>query len=130
MVIVVVGGLLFRAWQSRPGPAAITVTPSRVERTAEVETHTGVRVRVETCRRDADRAQTRMAGYIENIGNVDLHYVTVKSIWKDRDGGLITTDTLYALNDAILEPGARKPFEDISERSGVARCNAEALDWW
>ena len=68
--------------------------------------------------------------YIENVGTVDLHYVTVKSIWKNAAGMVIETNEIYALSNGALAPGDRKEFHDVTDLTTAARCNAEPIDWW
>ncbi|MCB1692756.1 MAG: FxLYD domain-containing protein, partial [Pseudomonadales bacterium] len=95
---------------------------------AKDKTRTSVRVHVETCNKSF--AKTAMGGYIENTGTVDLHYVTVETIWKNKDGLVVSTDLVYVLNGDTLAPGARKTFSDSSNLPSVARCNANPVDWW
>lgn len=126
-VLLVVGGLVFRAFLNESEPGAVT---PRTAPASEDETRTGVRVRVSGCNRESEQGPTVLVGYAENSGNVDLHYVTVKSIWKNSAGQMIASDTLYAVNGQRLAPGERVTFTDSSPVRGVARCNAEAMDWW
>lgn len=88
---------------------------------------TAVDVRVTRCERH--NARTESSGYIENVGNVDLHFVTINVIWKNSSGLVIETDSTYALNNGKLSPGDRKAFRAFTNLP-AARCNAEALDWW
>jgi hypothetical protein len=126
-VLLVVGGLVFRAFFDDRKPGAVTPGTAPA---SEDETRTGVRVRVSGCNRESEQGPTVLVGYAENSGNVDLHYVTVQSIWKNSAGQVIASDTLYAVNGQSLAPGERVTFTDSSAVRGVARCNAEAIDWW
>ena len=92
------------------------------------KSQTAVAVRVTHCGRD-ESGRTQMTGYIDNVGNVDLHYVTVNAIWKNADGLPISIDRIYALRSGKLAPGASKQFQAFTYLP-AARCNAEAVDWW
>lgn len=92
-----------------------------------VKAQTLVEVNVTQCERNKGR--TEITGYIRNVGNVDLHYVTVDAIWKDAVGLPIKTDLVYALTNEKLPPGASKPFHAFTNLP-AAKCNAEAVDWW
>ncbi|XOV88920.1 MAG: FxLYD domain-containing protein [Pseudomonadota bacterium] len=124
-VLVIVGGLIYRNHFRQA-----VVTPDLPATTEGVRdtTETRVRVRVTECVRDFGR--TRMTGIVSNTGNVDLHYVTVRAIWKNAAGGVIGSDVLYALNDGQLPPGEVITFNDVTELTTASRCNAEAVDWW
>lgn len=93
----------------------------------KVKQETAVFVQVTRCERKNGR--TEMTGHIVNVGNTDLHYVTVDAIWKDGAGLPIKTDRLYALNNGDLAPNESKEFHAFTELP-AARCNAEAVDWW
>ncbi|MEX0941981.1 MAG: FxLYD domain-containing protein [Pseudomonadales bacterium] len=128
-VLILVGGLVANSFLGAPQrPLAVeteTSGPDKID-----QTRTGVRVRVSNCSRESGYGRTLLEGYVENTGNVDLHYVTVKSIWKDLNGRVIATTTTFAVNGNRLAPGERVEFTDSSEESDVDRCNVEAIDWW
>lgn len=125
VLIVVLGGLWYRAWQlERParGPG------QNAREEPEAKRRPQVRVEMTRCRRVYGR--TEMEGYVENIGTVDLQYVTVQSIWKDSVGRIIGTDVIYVVTEESLKPGERRAFHDVTPMSNAARCNARPLDWW
>lgn len=104
--------------------------PVQVEQTAKKKQkqETLVRVKVTECVRRYGR--TEATGYIENVGNVDLHYVTVNSIWKNTAGLVIQTNVVYALKNGKLAPGQRKEYHDVTDLVTATKCNAEPIDWW
>ncbi len=71
-----------------------------------------------------------MKGHITNIGNVDLHYVTVKLLWLNSAGLLVEAKETYVLNNEVLPPGESRPFIDFSQKVSAVRCNVETIDWW
>lgn len=123
-VILIIGTLLVRSYfmEEAGGPS-----PGAAEEET-VKPRTAVRVKLTDCTRRYGRTESR--GYIENVGNVDLHFVTVKSIWKNSSGLVIHTDTAYALKGEVLRPGERKKFEDVTQITTATKCNAEPIDWW
>jgi len=106
--------------------AVVIVAP--IEETAAPNTRTAVRAKVSSCEQVHGRVQLR--GYVENIGNTDLSFVTVTAIWKNTNGQVVETATVYVVKDVILQPGERREFEASTENRRAARCNAEPLDWW
>ena len=126
VVFLVLAGLLHGTYFQKE-EHSVSVAPT-VEVTAPKETETRIKVRVTGCRRDYGR--TVMRGTVQNTGNVDLHYIRVRSIWKNQQGGVVSTDMIYALTGGSLAPGKLKEFEDVSDLTSVARCNAEGVDWW
>ena len=123
VVLAVMGTLGIRYYLTREeAPQVVEQAPAKKEKP-----QTAVDVGVTRCERKNDR--TESTGYIQNVGNVDLHYVTVNAIWKDGNGLVIKTDLIYALNDGKLAPGERKVFHAFTDLP-AAKCNAEAVDWW
>ena len=123
VVAAVMGFLGYRYYQQENQP------PPEEHKAAvkKEKPNTAVYVRVTQCDRKNDR--TESTGYIENVGNVDLHYVSINAIWKNADGLIIKYDRVLALNNGTLAPGKRKTFHAFTE-APAARCNAEAVDWW
>jgi hypothetical protein len=95
---------------------------------AEAKRETRVKVRVLSCDRNYQR--TEMRGVLLNTGNVELHYVRVRSLWKNDHAMVIGSDIFYALNGEVLAPEQQRPFVAVTELSTATRCNAEAVDWW
>lgn len=124
VVIAVMGTLGVRYYLDSQQPAQ----PEKKQTENQEKAQTAVAVRVTHCGRD-ENGRTYMTGYIDNVGNVDLHYVTVNAIWKNADGLPISVDRIYALRSGTLAPGASKQFQAFTNLP-AARCNAEALDWW
>ena len=75
-------------------------------------------------------AKTTAKGHITNVGNVDLHYVTVKLMWLNSVGLLVEAKETYALNNEILPPGESRSFIGFSQKASAVRCNVETVDWW
>lgn len=123
VVLAVMGTLGVRYYMNRD----LTTQTVKTAPPKKEKPRTSVEVRVTQCERKNDR--TGSSGFIENTGNVDLHYVTVNAIWKDANGLVIETDRIYALNNGKLEPGQRKKFQAFTTLP-AAKCNAEAVDWW
>ena len=84
--------------------------------------------KLSSCERVQNR--TRLKGYVENIGNTDLSFVTVTALWKDTNGLVIESAIIYVVKDVVLAPGERREFEASAEKDRAARCNVELLDWW
>lgn len=122
---LVLGILLYRAWLAGVAPSEPAADE---DASTAVAPRTAVRVKLTECRRVYGR--TESTGYIENVGNVELHYVTVTSIWKNAQGQVIGTDTVYALQSDELAPGERRVFHDVTTLTTAQKCNAEPLDWW
>ncbi|MCB1645782.1 MAG: FxLYD domain-containing protein [Pseudomonadales bacterium] len=88
----------------------------------------GVRAAVEDCSQRDGR--TEMTGYVENVGNTRLSFVTVTTLWKNAQGLVIERGTVYVVQEDILNPGERRSFHDVSEKTTVVKCNVEVADWW
>ena len=124
VVAAVMGTLGVRYYLDSRQPAPV----EKKEAASQEKQQTAVAVRVTHCGRD-ENGRTQMTGYIDNVGSVDLHYVTVNAIWKNADGLPISIDRIYALRSGKLAPGASKQFQAFTYLP-AARCNAEAVDWW
>ncbi len=125
--LVAVGVLVYRDYAGRTAAPEATAPAEGPPEQAEVKT--SVRVTLTACNRTPS-GRMRMDGYILNTGTGPLHFVTVRSIWKNRAGLEIGTETFYALNGAALDPGDRKTFSHTTDLASAARCNAEPVDWW
>ena len=127
VVAVVVGTLLYRDWpQSVVEDSAFTV-PEKAS--SEPKRSTQVKAILTECNKRRG-AKTTMKGHITNVGNVDLHYVTVKLLWLNSAGLLVEAKETYVLNNEILPPGESRPFIDFSQKVSAVRCNVETIDWW
>ena len=127
VVVVVVGTLLYRDWpQSVVEDSALTV-PEKAS--SEPKRSTQVKAILTECNKRRG-AKTTMKGHITNVGNVDLHYVTVKLLWLNSAGLLVEAKETYVLNNEILPPGESRPFIDFSQKVSAVRCNVETIDWW
>jgi hypothetical protein len=127
VVVVTIGSLLYRAQSIEPLPKGLQT--DTMETDAGLAISTQVVAVMTDCNRDGgDRIVGR--GLIRNIGNVDLHYVTVKVLWMNSVGLLAEANETYALNDEILPPGAEKVFIDVTKSPTAVRCNVETVDWW
>jgi hypothetical protein len=106
----------------------VVVIIEPVEEILVPDTRTAARAKVSSCERVNSR--TQLKGYVENIGNTNLSFVTVTALWKDQNALVIETAIIYVVKDVILKPGQRREFEASAEKSRAARCNVELLDWW
>lgn len=124
VLIIVLGTLGVRAYlKQEEAPVQVTQKPVKKEKQT-----TAVRVVVTECVRHYGKTEAK--GYIENVGNVPLHHVTVNSIWKNSAGMVIQNQVVYALTDGNLAPGERKEYQDVTDLVTATKCNAEPIDWW
>lgn len=124
VLVIVLGTLGVRAYLKKDeAPVQATTAPVKKDKQ-----RTAVRVVVTQCVRHYGK--TEATGYIENVGNVDLHHVTVNSIWKNSAGLVIRNQVVYALKDGKLAPGERKEYQDVTDLVTATKCNAEPIDWW
>ena len=96
---------------------------------AEPQRSTQVKAVLTECNRSRG-TRTIAKGHITNIGNVDLHYVTVKVLWLNDSGLLVEANETYALNNDILPPGESREFIDVTQKVSAVKCNVETIDWW
>lgn len=127
VVVLVLGILVFRNWPqlseeefALPLPEKTSSAPKRSTLVKAVLTECNKR----------PGARTTAKGHITNVGNVDLHYVTVKLLWLNSAGLLVEAKETYVLNNEILPPGESRPFIDFSQKVSAVRCNVETIDWW
>lgn len=125
--LLAVGFLVYRDYAGRSAAPESSAPSEALAEEAEVKT--SARVTLTACNRTPS-GRMRMDGYILNTGTGPLHFVTVRSIWKNRAGLEIGTETFYALNGAALGPGDRKAFSHTTDLASAAKCNAEPVDWW
>jgi hypothetical protein len=127
VVVLVVGTLVYRTWPATDaGNSGLTIPGNRNE---EAERSTQVKAILTECNR-SQGARTIAKGHITNIGNVDLHYVTVKVLWLNSTGFLVEANETYALNNEILPPGESREFIDVTRKVSAVKCNVETIDWW
>ena len=126
-VILVIGTLVYRSSPSDKKSELPTQTNAKE---VEKPRSTQVKARLESCRRDKGSKQTLAQGYIENIGNADLHYVTLEIQWQNRLGTTIEANEIYVLRDEALAPGKRKEFVSTTDNRIAMRCNVRKVDWW
>ena len=127
VVVLVLGILVFRNWPqlseeefALPLPEKTSSAPKRSTLVKAVLTECNKR----------PGARTTAKGHITNVGNVDLHYVTVKLMWLNSVGLLVEAKETYALNNEILPPGESRSFIGFSQKGSAVRCNVETVDWW
>ena len=125
LVVLAVGWLLSRAYlqpdvvRKGDGTELQQSEPKRISR---------VRAVVGDCSRIGNR--TRLQGSVRNTGNTTLGLVTVQSLWKNKDGLVLSTGVVCVVNQSNpLEPGDSRDFEDTTQVSNVTKCNVEPLDW-
>jgi len=132
VVIVVVGSLFYRTLLYQTGSVADpeASAPGTLETLdTEPKRSTQVKATLTDCNR-SQGARTIAKGHITNIGNVDLHYVTVKVLWLNSSGLLVEANETYALNNDILPPGESREFVDVTRKVSAVTCNVETIDWW
>ena len=127
VVVLVLGILVFRNWPqlseeefALPLPEKTSSAPKRSTLVKAVLTECNKR----------PGARTTAKGHITNVGNVDLHYVSVKLMWLNSVGLLVEAKETYALNNEILPPGESRSFIGFSQKVSAVRCNVETVDWW
>ena len=126
-IIIVIGTLVYR---SQPSDKQEEV-PGQVETIKEeVTPSTQVKAKIQACRREQGSKKTLATGYIENIGNADLRYVTLEIQWQTRLGTVIEANEIYVLRDESLAPGKRKEFVSATDNRIAERCNVRKVDWW
>ena len=127
VVLLVVGTLLYRDWAFvGVDHAALPVQkkPSQIAKRS-----TMVKATLTECNKRSGTG-TLAKGHITNVGNVNLHYVTVKLLWLNSVGLLVETKETYALNNEILSPGESREFMDVTRKVSAVKCNVETIDWW
>ncbi len=128
-VIVVVGTLAYRAYFVEP-ESTEDISEEVAEVPLEETRRTAAWAKLTECNKADGKNLIEAKGYVENTGNVDLNYVTVKVIWSNRHGLVVEETEMYALNNEVLPPGAKKEFTDVTEHPRVTQCNVEPVDWW
>ena len=127
LVVLVVGTLLYRDWpQLRAEDSSLPVPEKSA---SEPQRSTQVKATLTECNKRPG-AKTSAKGYITNVGNVDLHYVSVKLLWLNSAGLLVEAKETYVLNNEILPPGESRQFMDFTQKVSAVRCNVETIDWW
>ena len=127
VVVLVVGTLLFRDWSQLGEEDSALPVPEKSS--SEPKRSTQVKARLTECSK-LPGARTSAKGHITNIGNVDLHYVTVKLLWLNSAGLLVEAKETYVLNNEILPPGETRSFIGFTQKVSAVRCNVETIDWW
>jgi hypothetical protein len=126
-VVLVLGTIAVRNWpQSSEEGFAL---PRQENSSSEPKRSTLVKAVLTECNKQPG-AKTTAKGHITNVGNVDLHYVTVKLMWLNSVGLLVEAKETYALNNEILPPGESRSFIGFSQKASAVRCNLETVDWW
>jgi hypothetical protein len=72
----------------------------------------------------------RLAGYVENTGEVTVKFVRVRAIYRNADDKIIQIEEIFAVGDTPLHPGERAGFEDSKRNYLIRKCGAKVLDWW
>lgn len=127
VVVLVVGTIVFRNWPQLSEEGSALPVPEKSS--SEPKRSTLVKAVLTECNKRPG-ARTTAKGHITNVGNVDLHYVTVKLMWLNSVGLLVEAKETYALNNEILPPGESRPFMDFTQKVSAVRCNVETVDWW
>ena len=127
VVLAVIGTLVYRSQLDKPTPQ-VTGQVEPIE--LETARSTQVKARLKNCRREEDDEKTLAEGYIENIGNADLRYVTLEVQWLNRIGTIVEANEIYVLRDEALPPGERKTFISTTSNRIAVRCNVRKVDWW
>ena len=72
----------------------------------------------------------RLAGYVENTGEVTVKFVRVKAIYRNSDDKIIQIEEIFAVGDTPLHPGEKASFEDSKRNYLIRKCGAKIMDWW
>jgi hypothetical protein len=72
----------------------------------------------------------RLAGYVENTGEVTVKFVRVRAIYRNDDDKIIQIEEIFAVGDSPLHPGERARFEDSKRNYLIRKCGAKVMDWW
>ena len=126
-VFIVIGTLVYR---SQPSDKQEEFTHQVKTIKEETALSTQVKAKIQACRREQGSKKTLATGYIENIGNADLRYVTLEIQWLTRLGTVIEANEIYVLRDESLAPGKRKEFVSATDNRIAVRCNVRKVDWW
>lgn len=126
-VVLVVGTLLYRDWPQLRAEDPILPVPENAG--SEPKRSTQVKARLTECNKRPG-GKTSAEGLIINVGNVDLHYVSVKILWLNSAGLLVEAKETYVLNNEILRPGDKRQFTEFTQKVSAVRCNVETIDWW
>ena len=127
VVVLILGTLVYRHYL--PGDETKIVPATISEEDTGEKRRTRVYAELTECRKSGG-GKTQAKGFIENTGNVDLNYVTVKVIWSNYEGLVIEENELYALSNHSLAPGETKSFTDVTEKTTAEQCNVKPVDWW
>ncbi|MBO6655279.1 MAG: hypothetical protein JJ934_00215 [Pseudomonadales bacterium] len=127
VVATVVGSLAYRNYFMN-GEAEPEVLMGGDWEPIEEERVTAAWAKLTECTQKGSKIEA--LGYVENTGNVDLTYVTVKVIWSNRHGLIVEENEKYALNNETLAPGETKKFADTTNSLTATQCNVEPVDWW
>lgn len=68
-------------------------------------------------------------GYVENTGEVPVHFVRITSRWQDESGTVVDTGSSYAVGSETLRPGERSTFRDTTREASAERCLANVERW-
>ena len=127
IVIAVISILAYRSQTTAPTSQVNSHTPPKEQTTLR---STQVKARINSCRRIQTDEKTLAEGYIENIGNTDLSYVTLEIQWLNKIGTIIESKEIYVLRDEKLTPGQQKNFISSTSNQIATRCNVRKVDWW
>jgi hypothetical protein len=127
IVAIIVGTLVYRAYFPEEKKVQ-TVAPTEVPPPEEAVS-TQIKARLTSCDR-AEGGKTVAKGHVTNIGNVDLHFISVRVHWLNSADQTIEANDVFVLNDEILAPGDKKTFINATTKTSAVRCNVESIDWW
>ena len=130
LIVIAVAGIVGTlAWRGYfPEEAEETVVEQTVEAPVEARSMQ-IRARLLSCDR-GEGGKTIARGIITNIGNADLHFVTVNVHWLNSLGQAVEINEVYVLNDEKLPPGKEKSFINATTKTTAASCNVEKVNWW
>lgn len=136
--IIAVIMLVEMEFSSSP-PAAVTVSPKPDKVKAPEVALKAVVTDCDMITKSVDRTGAiteqhsdyrRLAGYVENRGEVTVKFVRVQAIYRNKDDKIIQVDEIFAVGDTPLHPGERVRFEDSKRNYLIHKCGAKILDWW
>lgn len=129
VVVTVVGVVGTLAWRGYFPETREETVIEEVPETAEEARSMQIKAQLLSCDR-GEGGKTIAQGKVVNIGNADLHFVTVKVHWLNALGQAVEVNEVYVLNDEKLAPGDEKTFINATTRTTATSCNVEKVSWW
>lgn len=135
------GGLYLYTSNSTPEPI-IVVTQPKVKEAPKFKPAVILKAFVTVCEKltvtiplDAGILTTSddvrvMKGYVENRGNVPVHFVKLQLIWRNGEKRIMELDEIYSVTETPLMPGEKSYFQSTKRNILIEKCNVKVTDWW